>query len=353
VRSKNVCGTRRSAHCDRATATFCSGCIRAWRAQHGQLHKRRASLRAGSEYRGSWPHRRQDKNGRVRFGFFDSFFSPPLNDWFPQAECAVAAAFNEFVFAGSIGVTDKPAGCHHSFETDGAGGYKWKKGAYSWNPNSAADSNPNELAAPVCAQLTTDDLCSGDGDFVRGDKGASTCPSGTSVIDTPEECAWAAKSLGLIPAGSTLNGTNAGLAFKTEKGTASRNPHPGCSYNVNLAVGANADNEKIINFNSNLSPLADLSGGVAPLCRCNTPATDSGVSTSPPRQGGTDSPITGATGSSPLAPPGTSAKKKNKWTVIVIVVVLCIAGIVFGVVWYRKNTAGENTDDMNEAFSML
>jgi len=265
------------------------------------------------------------------------------------------------VFAGSVSAADKPAGCHHSFEADGAGDYKWKKGTYSWNPNSAADSNPNELAAPVCAQLPTDDLCSGDGDFVRGDKGNGTCPSGTSVIDTPEECARAAKSLGLAPAGSTITGANAGLAFKTEKGTDPVNPHPGCSYKVDIAAGTNTDNEKIINFNSNLSPLADLSPGVQPLCRCNTPATDSVVSTSPPRQGGTDSPIAGApiagaTGSSPLAPPGTSAKKKKKGHVIVIVVivvVLCIAGIVFGVWWYRKKKAGEITDDMNEAFSML
>ena len=172
------------------------------------------------------------------------------------------------MFTGSVSATDKPAGCHHSFETDGAGNYKWKKGAYSWNPNSAADSITNELAAPVCAQLATDELCSGNGDFVRGDRGAGTCPSGTSVIDTPEECGWAAKSLGLIPAGSALNGANAGLTYQVVKGTDPKSPHPGCSYDVNRAARTNNDNDKIINFNSNLSPLADLSRGVEPLCRC-------------------------------------------------------------------------------------
>ena len=186
-----------------------------------------------------------------------------------QAECAVAAAFNGLVFTGSIAATDKPAGCHHSFEADGTGGYKWKLGTYSWNPISAADSEPNELAAPVCAQVATNELCSADGDFVRGDKGgASTCPSGTSVIDTPEECAWAAKSLGLIPFDSTLNGTNAGLAFKKVKGADSKSPHPGCSYLATRAAGANTNNDLIINFNYNLSPLDDLDLGAARLCRC-------------------------------------------------------------------------------------
>ena len=265
------------------------------------------------------------------------------------------------MFTGSVSATDKPAGCHHSFETDGAGNYKWKKGAYSWNPNSAADSITNELAAPVCAQLATDDLCSGDGDFIRGTMGSGSCPSGTSVIDTPEECARAAKSLGLIPAGSTLNGTNAGLTFKKVKEpdnfvTSTKSPHPGCSYLATRAAGPNSNNDLIINFNSNVSPLDDLDLAAQPLCRCNTPAIDSVVSTSPPRQGGTDSPIAGATGSSPLAPPGTNAPPKKKKgyviVIVVIVVVLCIAGIVFGVRWYRKKKAGEITG-INEAFSML
>ena len=158
--------------------------------------------------------------------------------------------------------------------------------------------------------------------------GADTCPSGTSVISTSEECAGAAKSLGLIPFDSAVNGTDAGLSYQEVKGTSSTSPHPGCSYAFDRAEGSNLANEKIINFNSNLSPLADLDPAAQPLCRCKTPATDS--------------PVAPPTGSSPLAPTGTSAKKKNEWAVIVIVVVLCIAGIVFGVWWYRKPNANQS-----------
>jgi len=261
----------------------------------------------------------------------------------------VAAAFNGLVFTGSIAAADKPAGCHHSFEADESGGYKWKQGTYSWHTTiSATDSEPNELAAPVCAQVATNELCGADGDFVRGTKGNGTCPSGTSAIDTPEECAGAAKRLGLIPAGSALSGANAGLTYQEAQSSAGPfsyslnvSPHPGCSYNADRAAGTNNENDKIINFNSNLSPIADLSFAVEPLCRCDIPARTAAVV-----------PLSSASS----APGGTAATKKtnnNSQTIVIVIgLLVCVAGVGVGVVWYRKRKEGEITG-MNAAFSML
>jgi len=260
-----------------------------------------------------------------------------------QAECAVAAASNGFTFAGSVANADKPAGCHHSFITNSAGQYIWVKGAYSWNPISDTESQGNNLAAPVCAQLSPNELCVADGDFVQGALGASTCPSGTSVIDTREECAGAAKSLGLIPFGSAINGTNGGLAFETvKKPDEDYNPHPGCSYNVGVAA-ANAvgGNDEIVNFNSNLSPLADLDPAATPLCRCSTPATEPRVAGAP-----------GSLSLSPVAPGATAKKQKDMTIILVILSLVCVAGIVIGVVRYRKYKA-DNFGAMNVDFLML
>jgi len=132
---------------------------------------------------------------------------------------------------------------------------------YAWHP--LRRRHTTELAVPTVG------LCSADGDFIRGTKGAGTCPTGTNVISTPEECAWAAKSLGLIPAGSpSVSNSTSGLSYQEVKGSSSKSPHPGCSYLAARAAGISNKNRKIVNFNSNLNPFADLSFDVQLLCRC-------------------------------------------------------------------------------------